>query len=1122
MMGVSSMFAYNVGDYIYTRTGRFSIIGENLLTNGDFKAGLATGDVTDVKNAVLSEDIWQWYENGGPNDMPYIKVIEGNTGKALADGIDATATSTNLYAHAMREGNANYVLTFKAKTTVEGGAYQTSNTPNGGRNGNYISFYADENGEYATPGSKNVINQCFDYINDEWKEYTYYFQSTDAGFLNILFANLQADLCFADFGIYKVESAVDDRRAYEIKEEMEFYLANEELFPNNRAALQRQLDRLSGMIENDEISEQYLASFDEDNNPISSFLDANSVDVSSYFKNFHDGGSGWTANGDRWGTEGANDIFATQHVRRDINNMYGWGDGTYTQTVDLPAGQYLYIVRAQAYHYEKDGRGSKNNNTIPIYGGQFMTGLRAFLNTDSINMDDVSTDRSTLYRKVLAAEDGPKTIGFFSPAVTWGGHINFDNVQFRLMGKDQAFVDNYFWGKKCAEATNALTVMRDSAQHVYDSNRYIFGKAVLKDSIDISTAVLAANTEISEACYNALTTQVGYMRSAINAYYTLNAEYTTLGDDIAKCNGEVNDATRPKGQDVFKAAITTAEGVYNAVNAANRDSVALANADVALMAARMTFFLDNATYKTPAEIDLINNSFQMRNATGWEVDNGGDDGRAKWSYNANAAISEGYSIYYNRGDVANDVKYVYQPVPVTRNGVYEFTAEAAVHNSKNSTVQPTGVFLLAGTDSVEVCTPGVGTGGQNIGQYGKFAVKSVVDDAKMAQIENTLNVGLAKPTNAYSVNIMVMGACHLKYYGPYDQYKADSTAAVLKPTKDSLMVAVNAAQALLDESRNPNGVDTTPFSTAISTARGVCNNNAATLDEVLAQFDLLAAATETFTFSGVYPAKGKYYDHSKLLVNPLFNAAGENMLEGWTVVTDGDKTIENAKNEWAALNLVEGYVTGQFFANYGQGHNATLTQEVTGMVDGVYSFAANATYMNKFNYTDQWPADLYEAPNTFAAITLNSDSTFFAGLVTEGVTVNGATLEYADGKTLSLYQARHFGDANGAPFVANVLSAGHYATEVASKVSGGKGTVGFAAVNIADGSVIYAYMPQLRFWGDEYVNGIENVVVTDVNNNANTGDVYTMSGVKVRANATSLKGLPKGMYIMNGKKFIVK
>ena len=35
-------------------------------------------------------------------------------------------------------------------------------------------------------------------------------------------------------------------------------------------------------------------------------------------------------------------------------------------------------------------------------------------------------------------------------------------------------------------------------------------------------------------------------------------------------------------------------------------------------------------------------------------------------------------------------------------------------------------------------------------------------------------------------------------------------------------------------------------------------------------------------------------------------------------------------------------------------------------------------------------------------------------------------------------------------------------------------------------------------------------------------DIYNLQGQKVRSNATSLKGLPKGIYIINGSKVVVK
>lgn len=56
---------------------------------------------------------------------------------------------------------------------------------------------------------------------------------------------------------------------------------------------------------------------------------------------------------------------------------------------------------------------------------------------------------------------------------------------------------------------------------------------------------------------------------------------------------------------------------------------------------------------------------------------------------------------------------------------------------------------------------------------------------------------------------------------------------------------------------------------------------------------------------------------------------------------------------------------------------------------------------------------------------------------------------------------------------------------------------------------------------DEDLAGIKEVTA-DTGETATSGDVYTIGGVKVRSGANSLEGLDRGVYIMNGKKYVVK
>lgn len=64
---------------------------------------------------------------------------------------------------------------------------------------------------------------------------------------------------------------------------------------------------------------------------------------------------------------------------------------------------------------------------------------------------------------------------------------------------------------------------------------------------------------------------------------------------------------------------------------------------------------------------------------------------------------------------------------------------------------------------------------------------------------------------------------------------------------------------------------------------------------------------------------------------------------------------------------------------------------------------------------------------------------------------------------------------------------------------------------------------ELTYIWDE-ANPIKSIFVDGMSGNgfAAPSDVYSVSGVLVRKNSTSLEGLPKGVYIVNGKKYFVK
>lgn len=1130
VLGLSNAFAYQVGDYIYTRNGRFKVTGENLLVNGDFQQGLETGSITNLYGMPLNTDTFALQTEGGPNGLPYIQVVSSAGTKNLQTNYAFTqaqgAATAHLFASILRTSGQRYVLTYKAKSGTEGVTITTSITSANGRSGNYQAFVADSVNLPTAPGSKATINNAFEWYANEWKEFAYDYTSETDGFLKMEFYNLSQYSEFADFGIYPVELVSDDRLVQEAIEQVQFYIDNKELFPNQQEIL---TEAIMPMLEEYKNNENYdevnslLAAINSntEDDPIKAFLDANSVDITEYFTNFYDGGSGWSNTGGRWGTSGAGGHFNSGYIKQEIQtnkSSNSLPSGSYYQTVDLPAGKYLYVVKAQAYNYGQDGTGKSSNYYIPRYLEN--KGLRAFINNDSINMDDVPGDRAKVYMKVLEAGDGDKTVGFFSPGTSGiGGRFNFDNLQLRLMGKTAEDVKIYFNASVHLDAQNALKIMIDSAKTVHAKNMYVYGKTVLNDSIAISDNILATLTTASDENIAALKAQLNYMRAAINAYYALNAEYVQLGNDIENCKTWAEDDTRPKGKDVFQTAIEVADNYYKAQTEFSRDSLTLVQTDSTLLAARQQFLIVNATYKTPAEITIKNNSFQTKNTNGWEQD-GRTDGGA-WKFGSDSNFEDGYCIRYNRGNSAEDAKYVYQEIKIDNPGVYEFKAQIAANNSKNNTDGlATQCYIYIGGDSLEVCTKGSGDGTQNsCGEIRWFTVRTIINDVNTHE-NGMLRFGLDK--KAYKINMTYMGSTHVLYYGAYDAYLRDSSAIVIKPTKDSLQVAINNAQALKDEARNPNNVDTTPFTTAISIAQSVHDKAESTLEEVLAQFTKLENATEEFTFSGVWPAEGKYYDHSKLLKNATFEEI-DSLTAGYLKYWDTD-TVYGDKFD--VLASFPGYLYSAHAGLYNRGSQQKMTQTISGMVQGVYAFAAGAVYRHA--WPEAWNLDSYitVAENPVAFMTSNTDTVAIKGFGDEGATLineadNASNLIYPNGSTISVYQHRHHYDGGGAPAIIALFDSGLFQVEVPVDVApDGTATVGFLTKNLTKGSAISVYNPTLRYYGSEIVTGIEGVK-DNINTNYPNSGVYSITGSMINSNG-KLKGLAKGIYIVNGKKYIVK
>lgn len=791
-------FAYQQGDAVYTFNGKFKIIGENMLTNGDFSDGV--NGWTGLTGNAVPTDTFSVVPAGGPDGMNCLQV--SMSGGTLGTNLHNSAN----FRQSVRLTPGNYVFTYKVKA-LTGGC--TSNTRSSGRNDNYQDVFLNNSGKspyLSTNEADNITSSVAAYVETEagnWMTVSYNYRVEADEYVNFEFFNLIQYDCFADFGVYPVEQVGDDRLLQDAVKTLEAFVADETNFPGAADYLVGPIEDLKASMENpdltvDDVNGMVSMILGSDGSALQEYLNTISADVSKYFNYFtfddcaeksanKGAADGWTESGGRWGVSAPWSNYSTRHIFAEINGGYGLGAGSQYQSAFLPKGKYLYMVQASAYQYYT---AAKETYIVDWYNQR--SGLKYFINADSVDMADVPTWKSNTYFHVFdVANNGEQTIGFYRAAneaasgndrnrVSGGGQVRFDNMHIRILGVTDEDVERFFLENNLADAQNSLKTMIDSAKTVIADSRYIWGKDVLQDSINVSQGIYDQYTNAVQEDIDKLNDQMPLMRDAIRDYYAINKEYTQLGDDIAAANKLTDDETRPDGKDELRAAITTADTYYKSLNAqSERDSLQLVKTDSLLNDAVGDFYLANASYQTPGYINLVNDDF-TDGTNGWSVDNG--TGTAAWkASDVDMPTYKGRAVVFNRGVTASDNKYIVKDVYIKKTGIYEFSATCAVHSSSWSEIgeNQTYTYLIAGADSVNVITKGDGSKKQQIGEWDRFVVQTNIENVETSEglvAPHYLRVGLVKipkedGTNQ-SVNIICFGSPVLVYYGTKEEYES--------------------------------------------------------------------------------------------------------------------------------------------------------------------------------------------------------------------------------------------------------------------------------------------------------------------------------------------------------------
>ena len=816
IMGAMTSFAYNVGEYVYTHDAKFKVVGENILTNGNFSANY--DGWKDYADGALSPDYWS-IETGAAQD-----------GGNVIQSADAAAdlTGNYMYQAVPFETGKSYVITFKMKGVDPTTSSITQKTSN------YVDVFANADGTTSKTADRFQQVATTDAISAEWTSYSYSFTDTvsggSTGYIVVSFGQLAQGTQISDIAINEVEQVYDTRIAEKEIAYGKSLLAIDD-FKNGRGDFMGVLEGVEGAFKTPEMddvaaAEDALKSFVEAEDI---FLDANSYDVSSMI----DSKALWRtklqkANGTYgdWYVEGSSRWFhdpsSDPYIRDYIQASYNLPAGTAKIVKEMPAGKYFFSCESKGYRMA--GTGSAVRNT-PDYT-YVVEGAKVFIGNDSVsfNLDQRNFERHFVMSTL--AEGETLNAGFWHPATSvdnkLGGQVFMQTPVLRIVGDNsngemQKYVEDYVTLKNIATQANALKVMLDSAVVVSAKAEYLWGKAELNDTttkyqaVYNELSVLQPDAELFDVAADSLMQSMRIVRSAIQTYYSLNAPYTDLKAQIAQANESINLPANANGdKTTFKAVIDKAQGLINSATAEYNEELAqqMKDAKTELADAQSEFESSTAAFNNPSEIQLVNPFFEgaKKSAipTGWTgvLD---ENKNGQWKGGTNKHYENGTILQVWRGFTAFSKNSVAQQVNVLKSGVYVLSCQTICYNENGGKDGDrntnSGVFYYGKlSESADSIAAHMIHTNRNVGYYPE--IYAVVYD-KADDAETSIELGYNALGNT-CCNQYTFGGNHLRYMGPKAKFDTDLAAALAASLEKGAAMYQSIASFENDATVEPN------------------------------------------------------------------------------------------------------------------------------------------------------------------------------------------------------------------------------------------------------------------------------------------------------------------------------
>lgn len=792
IMGAMTSFAYNEGDYVYTHDAKFKVVGENILTNGNFSANY--DGWKDYADGALSPDYWS-IETGAAQDG-------GNVIQSANGGADLTGNY--MYQAVPFESGKTYVVTFKMKGVEPGTSSITQKTSN------YVDVFANADGTTSKTADRFQQVATTDAISAEWTSYSYSFTDTvsggSTGYIVVSFGQLAQGTQISDIAINEVEQVYDSRVADKEIAYAKSLLAIED-FKNGRDVFMGVLEGIEAAFKSSEMddvaaAEDALKSFVDAEN---TFLDANSYDVSSMINSKQL----WTtkmqkANGTYgdWYVEGStrwfHDPASDPYIRDAIQGGYNLPAGTAKIVKEMPAGKYFFSCESKGHRMAGS---SKATMYEPDYT-YVVEGAKVFVGKDSVsfNLDQRNFERHFVMGTL--AEGETLNAGFWHPATSvdnkLGGTVYMQTPVLRIVGDNsngemKTYVENYVALKNIATQANSLKVMLDSAVVISAKAEYPWGKAELNDTttkyqaVYSELSVLKPGAELFDVAADSLEQSMRIVRSAIQTYYDLNAPYTDLKAQIAQANESINLPANANGDKAtFQTVITKAQGLIDNTSAEYNEELAqqMKDAKTELADAQSAFEATTAAFNNPSELQIVNPFFEGAGKyaipTGWTgVMDADPKGNAKWKGGSDKNYENGTYVCSWKGYTYFPKNSLAQQVNVLKSGVYVLSCQTICYNERGSydgdRNTHSGVFYYGKlTESADTIAAHMIHTNRNVGYYPE--IYAVVYD-KADEAETSLELGYNALGNT-CCNQYTFGGNHLRYMGPKAKFDTDLAAAL--------------------------------------------------------------------------------------------------------------------------------------------------------------------------------------------------------------------------------------------------------------------------------------------------------------------------------------------------------